>query len=57
LAVTLATDPEKFKPLKSRLTRNRPLFDTDLFRRNIETAYTRMWENWLAGEKPRAFAL
>jgi predicted O-linked N-acetylglucosamine transferase (SPINDLY family) len=57
LAVRLATDPETYQALKSRMTRNCPLFDTDLFRRNIETAYARMWEGWLAGNKPHAFAV
>jgi predicted O-linked N-acetylglucosamine transferase (SPINDLY family) len=57
LAVKLASNPQALKTLKSRLTRNCALFDTELFRRNIETAYMRMWENWLAGEAPRAFAL
>jgi protein O-GlcNAc transferase len=57
LAVKLATDSLALKALKSRLTRNCPLFDTERFRRNIEAAYVRMWENWLAGGKPRAFAL
>jgi predicted O-linked N-acetylglucosamine transferase (SPINDLY family) len=57
LAVMLATDPQALKALKSRLTRNCALFDTDLFRRSIEAAYMRMWNNWLAGEPPCAFAL
>ena len=57
LAVKLATDPQALTLLKSRLTRNCPLFDTDLFRRNIEAAYIAMWERWLAGEKPEAFAV
>jgi predicted O-linked N-acetylglucosamine transferase (SPINDLY family) len=57
LAVKLATDPQAHKLLKSRLTRNCPLFDTDLFRRNIEAAYIAMWERWLAGEKPTAFTV
>jgi len=57
LAVKLANDPLAMKALKSRLTRNCPLFDTDLFRRNIEAAYIRMWDNWLAGQPPRAFAV
>ena len=42
------------------LARNRlthPLFDTDRFRRAIETAYARMWQMWLAGEEPRAFSV
>ena len=55
LAVKLANDPQALAAVKARMTRNCPLFDTDLFRRNIETAYSRMWEMWLAGESPRAF--
>ena len=55
LAVKLATDPQGLNMLK--VTRNCPLFDTDLFRRNIEAAYIRMWEHWLAGEKPTAFTV
>jgi len=55
LAVRLATDKNAFAAVKTKLTRNCPLFDTDLFRRNIERAYLRMWEIWLAGERPRAF--
>jgi len=57
MAIRLATEPDAFAAIKAKLTRNCPLFDTDLFRRNIETAYSRMWEIWLAGEKPRAFAV
>ncbi len=57
LAVRLATDRQAFNAVKSRLTRNCPLFDTDLFRRHLEAAYMRMWKNWLAGDEPRAFAI
>jgi len=57
LAVLLATKKEALAALKAKLTRDCPLFDTDLFRRNIEAAYIRMWEMWLAGEKPRAFLI
>jgi predicted O-linked N-acetylglucosamine transferase (SPINDLY family) len=57
MAVRLATEPDAFAAIKAKLTRNCALFDTDLFRRNIEAAYLRMWEMWLAGEKPRAFAV
>jgi predicted O-linked N-acetylglucosamine transferase (SPINDLY family) len=57
MAVRLATDPQAFQQIKSKLTRQCPLFDTDLFRRNIEAAYLRMWEMWLAGEKPQAFSV
>lgn len=55
LAVTLATDHAELKKIKSKLTKNCSLFDTDLFRRNIEAVYTRMWEYWLAGRKPHVF--
>src|SRR5947209_3217150 len=44
LAVRLATVPDALAALKAKMTRRCPLFDTDLFRRNIETAYARMWE-------------
>ena len=33
------------------------LFDTDLFRRRIEAAYEQMWQCWMAGEAPQAFAV
>jgi len=55
LAVRLATEPDAFAAVKAKLTRDCPLFNTDLFRRNIEAAYSRMWEIWRAGESPRAF--
>jgi len=57
LAVRLATDPSALAAIKAKLTRKCPLFDTDQFRRNIEAAYLRMWEMWLAGERPRAFRI
>ena len=34
-----------------------PLFDTDRFRRHMESAYLTMWEIALRGEAPRAFAV
>jgi len=55
LAVALATDPAALAAVKRKLTRNCPLFDTDLFRRGIETAYRKMWQAWRAGEKPKSF--
>ncbi len=57
LAVRLATQPQALAAVKSRLTRQCPLFDTDLFRRRIEAAYLRMWEACQAGQKPQGFAL
>jgi predicted O-linked N-acetylglucosamine transferase (SPINDLY family) len=57
LAVTLATDRGALAALKARLSHDSPLFDTGLFRRNIEAAYLRMWDGWLAGKKPESFAV
>jgi predicted O-linked N-acetylglucosamine transferase (SPINDLY family) len=57
LAVRLASDPATHAVVKNRLTKDCPLFDTDLFRRNIEAAYARMWDGWLAGQKPQGFAV
>ncbi len=57
LAVALATDPAALAAVKRKLTRNCSLFDTDLFRRGIETVYRKMWQAWLAGEKPIGFGV
>ena len=57
LAVNLATDPLALAAIRQRLTRTNPLFDTDLFRRRIETAYETMWRAWRAGEKPKSFSV
>lgn len=55
LAVKLATDRDALAALKARLAANRlthPLFDTALFARHIETAYTAMHARHLAGLPP-----
>lgn len=57
LAVRLASDPTALATIKQKLTRTCPLFDTDLFRRRIESAYETMWQAWQAGEKPKAFSV
>jgi len=60
LAVKLASDPKALKKVRDKLAKNKSktaLFDTDRFRKNIEAAYTKMWERWLAGEKPSGFAV
>jgi predicted O-linked N-acetylglucosamine transferase (SPINDLY family) len=58
LALRLATDPEALQAVRVKLVANRltqPPFDTDRFRRNIETAYLRMWETWQRGEAAQEF--
>jgi protein O-GlcNAc transferase len=60
LAVKLASDPKALTKVRAKLAGNRDksvLFDTDRFRGNIEAAYAKMWERWLAGEKPKGFAV
>jgi predicted O-linked N-acetylglucosamine transferase (SPINDLY family) len=60
LALRLATDAELLRGFRHRLEQNRsthPLFDTDRFRRHIESAYTTMWEIRRRGESPRSFSV
>lgn len=60
-AVGLATDPEMLKEIREKLAQNRqvmPLFDTPLFTRYLEAAYTAMHERSQAGLPPdHIFAL
>jgi len=52
LAITLATSEPLLSDIKSRLAANRsscPLFNTDRFRRHIESAYITMWERYQRG--------
>jgi len=60
LAIRLARNTDALNGLKQKLAQNRltcPLFDTDLFRKNIETAYIAMWEAWKKGGAPKSFAV
>jgi protein O-GlcNAc transferase len=60
LALELAQNPTELEYLKARLTRGRasqPLFDTARFTRNLESAYTTMWERYQRGEPPAHFAV
>lgn len=55
LALELARDRDRLAALRARIATNRdsaPLFDTQRFRRNLEAAYTVMWERHRAGERP-----
>jgi len=59
-ALRLARNPGELAEIRAKLARNRssaPLFDTDRFRRHIESAYTTMWEIAQRGEPPRSFSV
>jgi predicted O-linked N-acetylglucosamine transferase (SPINDLY family) len=54
-AVELATNPAKLADIKRKLASNRltsPLFDTQLFTKHIEAAYTSMYERYQANLSP-----
>ncbi len=54
-ALELATDPAKLAAIRDKLAQNRlstPLFDTESFTRNIESAYEAMHKRHLAGLPP-----
>jgi predicted O-linked N-acetylglucosamine transferase (SPINDLY family) len=59
-ALELARDPAAHAALKEKLSYNRktqPLFDTVRYTRNLEAAYTRMWEIHQSGRPPVPFAV
>ena len=54
-AIELATNPRKLAAIKDKLATNRlttPLFDTALYTKHIEAAYTAMYERYHAGLPP-----
>jgi protein O-GlcNAc transferase len=60
LALSLAREPERLAATKTKLAENRgrqPLFDTARFTRNIEHAYTTMWQRAQRREPPEGFAV
>ena len=55
LAVDLASNRQRLNEIRQKLENNRltaPLFDTPLFARHIEAAYTTMYERYRAGLPP-----
>jgi predicted O-linked N-acetylglucosamine transferase (SPINDLY family) len=55
MAIDLFTHSEKLAGIKNKLAENRlttPLFDTKLFTKHIEAAYTTMYERYQAGLAP-----
>lgn len=60
LAIDLATHAKHLTGIKQKLQANRlttPLFDTDLYRRNLEAAYQIMWQRWKDGIPASGFAI
>lgn len=60
LAVDLALNPDKLRLFKQRVWDNRtthPLFNTPLFARNLEKAYTIMWDSYVTGKAPDTIAI
>jgi predicted O-linked N-acetylglucosamine transferase (SPINDLY family) len=60
LAVELATNSEKLATVRAKLANNRltkPLFDTRLFTRHIEAAYTAMYRRYQAGLPPECISV
>jgi predicted O-linked N-acetylglucosamine transferase (SPINDLY family) len=58
LAVELARVPARLAELRRRLADNRarmPLFDMARYARDIEAAYTAMWDSWRSGGMPESF--
>ncbi|MGC2076418.1 MAG: nucleotidyltransferase family protein [Xanthobacteraceae bacterium] len=60
LALALAHDPERLTAVRAKLDRNRrtePLFDTAQITRNLESAYTIMWDRTQRHEAPGSFSV
>jgi protein O-GlcNAc transferase len=56
----LAADPAALTALRAKLARNRdtsPLFDTERITRQLEAAYSAMWQRYRRGEAPASFSL
>jgi protein O-GlcNAc transferase len=59
MALRLAREADLLTGIRRKVAPARPgsaLFDHERAVRELETAFTRMWENWLSGEAPKAFS-
>ena len=59
-ALELARFPMRLRSLRQKLVQARPthpFFDTDRYRRHLESAYRTMWERRAAGLAPAAFSI
>ena len=60
LAIDLAHNPGKLQMIRQKIVENRlagPLFDTPRFTRDLEKSYKKMWEIFVAGERPRQIGI
>lgn len=60
LALSIARNPQNVAALRAKIARHRDthaLFDTARFTRNLERAYTGMWQRHQRGEPPRGFSV
>ena len=60
LAIELAGSPQKLRDVKLKLASNRltsPLFDTPIFTKNIESAYSKMVERYEADLPPEHISI
>ena len=60
LAIELAINPKKLAEIKLKLVNNRlttPLFDTPLFAKNLESAYTKMYKRYQADLEPEHISI
>lgn len=59
-ALHLATHPDELAEIRAKVWKNRtetPLYDTELFCRNVEAACIGMWQRWQADQLPEPFAV
>ncbi len=60
MAIALAQDRSRLEGLRDRLHQLRqdtPLFDTTRFCRNLESAFTTMWQHQQQGKRPESFTV
>jgi protein O-GlcNAc transferase len=58
-ALEYANSPALLAQMRAKLAdrRNRAVFDTDLYRRHLESAYRLMWERHQRGAAPHSFSV
>jgi protein O-GlcNAc transferase len=59
-ALAMTRAPERLRAMRRKIEQKRDvnsLFDLPKLTRAIERAYERMWQRWLAGREPQAFAI